>query len=283
MELSVIIVNYNAAQFIASCLTSIQTYIKDVEHEVCVVDNASTDGGLLLIKKMFPYVKLQENQRNLGFAAAVNQGLKKVVGKYTLWLNPDSELLNNGIVDLVQYLTINPDVGILGPLIVDPDGAAQLSCRSFPSYQTALFNRYSLLTKCFPQNKYSKKYLNIGLDRTKITEVDWVSGSCLLHRREVVDDIGLLDERFFMYCEDVDFCLRARQRGWSVRYHPGLRILHHIAGSSRQVQLRMVVERHRSMWRYYTKHFPRHILKDSLVAMGVSARCGLLLFRDSFH
>ena len=281
MDLSVIIVNYNSAQFIVRCLTSIEVYMKDVEHEVCVVDNASTDGSLSLVEEEFPYVKIQANHRNLGFAAAVNQGLEKSMGKYILWLNPDSELLNNGIVDLLQYLSINADVGILGPLIVDPDGHTQLSCRSFPSYETAFFNRYSLLTRWFPRNRYTKRYLLTDWDHNSIHEVDWVSGSCLLHRKEVVRDIGGLDERFFMYNEDVDFCLRAKKAGWKVYYHPSMQVSHHIGGSSRQKPVRMVIERHRSIWRYYGKHFRRNPIKDAAIGAAICGRCALELVRSS--
>ena len=130
-------------------------------------------------------------------------------------------------------------------------------------------------------NRYSRLYLYTDWGHTNLQEVDWVSGACLLHRREVVTDIGPLDERFFMYCEDVDFCLRARRRGWAVRYHPGARVLHHIAGSSRLRPFRMVVERHRSMWRYYAKHFQRNALKDLAVGAGIWGRCAGMMAREA--
>jgi GT2 family glycosyltransferase len=279
MKLSVIIVNYNAGVFIRQCLESVEAFLGNVRHEVCVVDNASTDGSSTLVAEEFPRIRLIANKWNHGFAAALNQGLRQTHGEYVLWLNPDSRLLNEGMPGLLHYLDNNPRVGIVGPLVLDLDGGVQLSCRSFPSYRTYFFQRHAVLTRCFPNNRFSSEYLCKALDRTKISDVDWVSGACLLHRRELIEDIGSLDERFFMYCEDVDFCLRARQRGWIVRYYPGFQVLHHIGGSSRTVAVRMVVERHRSIWRYYAKHFPRNRVKDILIGAGIWGRCGWLLMR----
>jgi len=282
MDLSILIVNYNAAPFLQRCLASIEERLAGIAHEVCVVDNASTDGSRVLIASQFPHVQLIANDRNLGFAAGVNRGLEKTHGRYVLWLNPDAEILNGGMVELLRYLHDEPEVGIMGPQVLDPDGSIQLSCRSFPSYRTALFHRYSLLTRWLPDNRYSRRYLQTDWDHSAIREVDWVSGACLLHRRDILDNIGGLDERFFMYCEDVDFCLQARRAGWKVQYHPGLRVLHHIAGSSRSSSSLMVVERHRSMWRYYAKHFRRNPLKDAAVGAGIWGRCGWLMVREAF-
>lgn len=283
MELSVIVVNYNATAFLARCLGSIEAFLAGVEHEVCVVDNASTDGSVALIESRFPQVQLIGNDRNVGFAAALNIGFWKTCGRYVLWLNPDAELLDTGMEEVLRYLNGEPKVGIVGPQILDPDGTIQLSCRSFPSYRTALFHRYSVLTRWFPANRYSRQYLHSDSDHAAIREVDWVSGACLLHRREVLDGIRGLDERFFMYCEDVDFCLRARRRGWVVHYHPGARVLHRIAGSSRNLPRRMVFERHRSMWRYYAKHFRRNAMKDVAVGLAIWGRCAWMMVREAFR
>jgi N-acetylglucosaminyl-diphospho-decaprenol L-rhamnosyltransferase len=282
MELSVIVVSFNSAAFIERCLASVATFLGGVNHEVCVVDNASSDGSASLVREHFPRVRVIANPQNLGFAAGVNRGLGATQGRYVLWLNPDAELLDAGAGDLIGFLEKHPTVGILGPQLVDPSGEVQLSCRAFPSYRTALFHRHSLLTRWFPENPGSREYLLSDWDHRTAREVDWVSGACLLHHRRLLDEIGPLDERFFMYCEDVDFCLRARQAGWSVRYHPGARVLHHVGGSSRAGALRMVVARHRSMWRYYVKHFRRHPLKDAAVAAAVWSRCGLLVARAAW-
>jgi GT2 family glycosyltransferase len=204
-------------------------------------------------------------------------GLKATAGSYVLWLNPDAEILNGGIGALLSYMEGEPQVGIVGPQIVNTDRSIQLSCRSFPSYDAALFNRHSLLTRWFPQNRYTRKYLHTDWDHMALRVVGWVSGACLLHRREVADRIGGLDERFFLYMEDIDFCLRASQAGWKVVYHPGMLARHHIGGSSRQVPITKSVELHRSIWRYYTKHFPRSPFRDALGGAVIWGRCAMMM------
>src|SRR6266446_3817932 len=247
MDLSVIIVSFNSAGFIERCLASVDTCLRGVMHEICVVDNASSDQSLELARRAAPEAKMIVSRENLGFAAGVNRGIAATTGRYVLWLNPDAELLDGGAGELIEYCDRHPGVGILGPQLVDPSGRVQLSCRSFPSYRTALFHRYSLLTRTFPNNPGSRDYLMSDWDHRTVREVDW--------------------------------CLRARQAGRSVRYHPGMRVLHHIGGSGGPAMPRMVVARHRSVWRYYAKHFRRHPLKDAVVAAAVWARCGVAVAR----
>src|SRR6266481_5287462 len=216
MDLSVIIVSFNSAGLIERCLASVDTCLRGVTHEICVVDNASSDQPLDLARRGAPGARIIASRENLGFAAGVNRGIAATTGRYVLWLNPDAELLDGGAGELIEYCDRHPGVGILGPQLVDPSGRVQLSCRSFPSYRTALFHRYSLLTRTFPNNPGSRDYLMSDWDHRTVREVDWVSGACLLHRRSVLDDIGGLDERFFMYCEDVDFCLLASLPLWAL-------------------------------------------------------------------
>lgn len=280
MQISVIIVNYNAGQYIVHCLASLEAQLTGIDYEICVVDNASTDGSVGLVEQQFPRVQIVLNEYNAGFSAGINAGLRRTTGEYVIWVNPDSLFLNNGVEAMLRFMRTYPEAGVLGPQIINNNGSIQLSCRSFPSYHTALFNRYSLLTQLFPHNRYSNQYLQTGWDHASPREVDWVSGACLLHRREVVEQLGGLDERFFMYSEDVDFCLRARQHDWKIYYVPALKVLHHIGGSSRQIPYRMVVERHRSMWLYYAKHFSRNPLKDIAVGAGIWGRCGVMLMRE---
>ena len=279
MDISVIIVSYNSSPYLVRCLRSIESRFAGVTYEVCVVDNASKDRTRKILRDQFPRVQLIVNERNLGFAAGVNQGLERTHGPYVLWLNPDAEILSDGMKELFQYMEREPKVGIIGAQILDPDGGIQWSCRSFPSYRTVLCHRYSLLTRWLPQNRFTRDYLHADWDHGEIREVDWVSGACLFHRRAVLRDIGGLDDRFFMYCEDVDFCLRAKQGGWSTHYHPAARVLHRIGRSTRQLHRRMILERHRSMWRYYAKHFRRNPVKDLLVATALGARCGFIMLR----
>jgi N-acetylglucosaminyl-diphospho-decaprenol L-rhamnosyltransferase len=272
--LSVIIVNFNSGGLLVRCLDSLCQNLAMVDHEVCIVDNASTDGSAEEAAR-FSDVVLVQLPTNGGFSHGVNVGLARTRGEVVMWLNPDTELLDPGIGELVSRLDRDPRVGILGPQIVSPDGGVQLSCRSWPTYKTALFNRYSLLTRLFPDNPHSREYLELNWDHASAKEVDWVSGCCLVHRRRVAEEIGGLDEAFFMYCEDVDFCRRARSAGWLTLYEPAMRVLHHIAGSTRSERRRMIIERHRSMWRYYRKHFEDGVPRSVAVRAGIGGRATL--------
>lgn len=277
MTLSVIIVSYESAAFLGACLDSLDRHLADLDVEICVVDNASADESRTIAARHHPRVHVVANERNLGFAAAVNQGLAATTGRYVLWLNPDAVLLDDGARDLVTYLDAHPVVGIVGPKILDPDGRLQRSARAFPSYDWAIGHRHSLLSRLFPANPFSRRYLRSDLDPSAIQDIDWVSGASLVHRRDVSEQLGGLDERFFMYCEDVDFCLRARQRGWTARYHPALTVAHQVAGSTRRRPASMLVERHRSLWRYYQKHFTRHPLVDLVAWSAIWSRCGFVV------
>jgi N-acetylglucosaminyl-diphospho-decaprenol L-rhamnosyltransferase len=282
MDISIVIVNYNAAAFLKRAIDSIEHHLKNIPHEICIVDNASTDESSELWPK-FPNVRVICNEKNLGFATAVNQGLKVSSGSFILWLNPDTQLLDDGLEEILRYMKDHPEVGIIGPRILNDDGSIQLSCRSFPSYQAGLFNRYSLLTRWFPNNSFSRKYLKSDWDHNAITDVDWVSGACLLQRRELLERPGLLDENFFMYCEDVDYCLRAKQQGWKVQFHPGASVMHQIAASSKQLPNKTILERHKSIWHYYRKHFKRNIAKDLAIGAGIASRCAILLLLNQFN
>ena len=282
-ELSIVIATYNSRQHLGTCLQSIAEHLAGVDYEVCVVDNASTDGTAAIAAAAGERVRVISNDRNLGFSAAVNAGLRSTSGPVVMWLNPDTKVVGGDARALLQHFEDEPSVGIIGPKVLNGDGTIQFSCRSFPTYHTAIFNRYSLLTKLFPKNRFSSRYLYSEWDHQTLRDVEWVSGACLLHRRSLIDTIGELDERFFMYIEDIDFCLRATRSGWTVRYHPGLSVLHHIAGSSRQVPFRMVVELHKSIWRYYTKHFRRNPLKDAIAGAVVWGRCAGMLARAALR
>src|ERR1044072_1674876 len=283
MQLSIIIVTYNSARHLPACLESIGEHLKGVEYEVCVVDNASDDGTLALAEAAGGRTRVVSNTRNLGFSAAVNIGPRNTSGRYVMGLNPDTRIVGGDVNELLRYCEEEPKVGIIGPQVLNSDGSIQLSCRSFPSYSTAFFNRYSLLTSLFPKNRYSRRYLHTDWDHQAIREVDWVSGACLLHRRALLDEVGELDELVFMYIEDIDFCLRANQAGWQVHYHPGLRVLHHIAGSSRQVPFSMIVELHKSIWRYYAKHVRRTPLKGAAAGVVIWGRCAGMLARSGLR
>jgi N-acetylglucosaminyl-diphospho-decaprenol L-rhamnosyltransferase len=279
-DLSIIIVNFNAADELRGCLASIARHLAAIDHEVCVVDNASSDNSVDVVRQEFPDAHLIANRENRGFAVAVNQGIARTTGHVVLWLNPDCVLLDEGLLSIVRYFGEHPDVGVVGIQLLDPDGAIQISGRAFPSYDWALGHRHSVLTRWFPNNPYSRRYLQTDLDRQQIADVDWVSGACLLHPRRLMGAVGLLDEQFFMYCEDVDFCRRVKAAGLRVQYHPGARVMHHVGASARHARRRVLIARHRSLWRYYRKHFRRDPMRDAAAATAIWTRCGAMLLRN---
>ncbi|HUR81197.1 MAG TPA: glycosyltransferase family 2 protein [Thermoanaerobaculia bacterium] len=272
MSVSIIVVNFNTRELLAACLQSLAEHVR-VEHDVVVIDNASADGSADMVRTRFPHVRVIAMETNRGFAASVNEGIRATSGQYVCWLNPDARLLNDGLPEVIAYLDEHPEAGVVGPQVVNPDGSMQHSSRMFPTVSAAFFNRNSLMTRFFPENRFSRRYLGMDRDRETVHQTDWVSGACLIHRRE----LGELDERFFLYMEDIDFCLRATRAGWKVMYHPALRVMHHIGGSSRHMPVRRVVAMHRSIWRYYAKHFRRNPLFDAVGALVIGARCAVMI------
>jgi GT2 family glycosyltransferase len=271
-KLSIVIVNYNVKNLLQKCLESIFKYQKDIEFEVTVVDNNSKDHSRKMLKRDFPQVKLIENKRNLGFSRACNQGIKQSQGRYVLLLNPDTELTSGGIKKMMDFMDSKPEAGICGPKMTDRRGNLQFSCRSFPSYLTAISSSQSILNRIFPENFLSQKYLLKEKNHSQIMEVDWVSGSCLLIKREVFEKVGLLDERFYMYVEDVDLCYRAKKTGFSVFYFPPVLVIHHIGKSTQKKKFNMLLEHHRGMYYFYKKHYNPNAFLKGIVFLSIWIR-----------
>jgi GT2 family glycosyltransferase len=276
MDLSIIIVSYNGREHLRKCLQSLAAHGPGGEHEVIVVD-ASQDGSPEMAAAEFPQARLLPLAKNIGFAAGANRGIKEAGGEAIVLLNPDSEIKDDVFGPMLAYLRDNPDIGILAPKLLDEDGSLQLSCRRFPTFSAALFNRYSLLTRLLPRNRFSARYLLTDWDHSAIEAVDWVSGACLMARRSLFEEIGPLDEGYFMYIEDVDLCQRTHRAGYKVVYFPEAAVTHHIGRSSQTLPSRSIVERHRSMWHYYKKYLRRGWLLDLVVGGGIALRCVYLL------
>jgi hypothetical protein len=236
--LSIVIVTYNSRDLVDQCLKSVaeQTH---VDHEVIVVDNASADGTPSLIAERYPNVRLAANPANLGFSAASNQGLKLASGRYRVLLNPDTLLLDRTLDRMAEYLEAHPEVGVIGAKMVEAAGGLRRYETWYPSLLTYVAN--SIL-------------LRIWGDQGS-HEVEFVSGSCLMIRQETMQQIGLLDENFFMYAEDVDWCLRAKRAGWKV-YHCAEALVFHLAGGSsgRDVAARVVNIRQAKLY-FFKKHY----------------------------
>jgi GT2 family glycosyltransferase len=257
------------------------TGFDDIRLEVVVIDNASPDEGARIVECEFPQVKLVRSGKNLGFPGGNNLGYRHSTGRYFMLLNSDTVIPKGSLTALVRFADAHPEAGLIGPRVLNPDGSLQMSCRRFPTIGAGLF-RNTPLGRLFPKNRYTREYLMSDFSHDEVREVDWLSGCALLARREMIEQIGLLDESFFMYCEDVDWAYRAHQAGWKVLYFPGATIVHEIGRSTDKAVRRMIVQFHLSMYRFFRKHYAStaNPLTRAFVAGGLVARAGLLLARN---
>lgn len=282
LDLSVVIVTYNSAGHIAACLTSLLPALEGIAAEIIVADNQSLDGTPALVRGKFPSVRVIETGANVGFAGGVNAGLAAAAGRYVAWINPDTVVESGRFADVVSWFDAHSGVGIAGLKLIDEHGRAEPSHRGFPGFHSALGHRYSLLTRVWPGNPFSRRYLRTDVSSEGESRADWVSGAALVHRADLARTLGGLDTRFFMYCEDVDFCYRATLAGHEVRYLPLVTLQHEIGGSSRRSKRAMIRARHDSLWTYYKKHFARNPVKDALAYTGIVTRRQWLLMADFF-
>lgn len=283
VRLSTIIVNWNTLELLRACLRSLQQFPPTDTHEVIVVDNASSDGSAAMVHAEFRGVRLLALDENLGFSRGNNAGIAIARGEYIFLLNSDTEVRENALQRMIDYMDAHPDVAATGAKLVSPDGSIQESCRAFPSHRTALFNRKSLLTRLFPGNRYSRQYLLTDEERLQTREVDWVMGAALMTRRSVVEEVGALDPNFFMYAEDVDWCYRMHEAGGKIVYLPDAAIMHHYEKSARKAPFRMNFQRHKSMWLFYKKHYRGGFLLDVVTLAGIGARMAVIALTDVFR
>ncbi len=235
LDLSLIIVSYNVRDLLIACLESIQAALASsrLRYEIIVVDNASNDGSPASIRQLFPGVRLIENTENLGFAAANNRGLRDAGGDVMVLLNPDTTIPSGTLEALFDYLNEHPDTGIVGPRLIYPDGSTQPSRRRFPTVLTGLLES-TIVQDYWPENPAARRYYLADRPDNLTQDVDWLVGAFLMARREVFEQAGLLDEAFFMYSEEVEWCHRVRKAGWRIVYLPEVTIVHHEGASSRQ-------------------------------------------------
>ncbi len=268
IAISIVIVTYNSRAVVGRCLDSLREH---TTHEVVVVDNASPDGTADMIDRDYRWVRTIRRGKNGGLSAAINDGVKAATGTHIMQLNPDVRVESDVFTPLAQCLAEHADVGVVAPKLLNDDGSLQLSCRAFPGYSTALFNRYSAFTKLLPGNRYSRDYLMADFDHASQRDVDWVSGAALMFPRTIFDAVGGWDAGYFMFNEDVDFCHRVHDAGYRVVYYPTVAVYHSI-GASQSTSTRLIIERHRSMWRYYRKHLRGNAARNAITAAGITAR-----------
>jgi hypothetical protein len=251
---SVIIVTYNVKNYLNPALRSVETALLEIPHEIYVVDNASTDGSAPMVLEQFPSVKLIELPENIGFARANNIALKQAQGKYISLLNPDTLVQQSTFPILLEAFEKYPEAGMVGCKILNEDGSLQLSCRrSIPTPWVA-FTRLSGLSKLFSKSQLFARYHLTYLNPDETAEVEAISGSFMTIRREILDTAGYLDERFFMYGEDLDWCLRIRQAGWKILYYPKTNIIHYKGKSIIPYQWRHIKHFYEAMILFAEKH-----------------------------
>jgi GT2 family glycosyltransferase len=260
VDVSIVIVNWNVRDLLRRCLHSITQYPAS-SIEVIVVDNASTDGSVDVVRAEFPAVRLVGNSENRGFPGAINQGISLARGRYVLLLNPDAELVGDALGTMVAFADEHLDVGVVGPQLLNPDDSVQSSRRRFPTLATAFFES-TWLQPYVPRRLLERYYVGDQPD-DRVQDVDWLMGAALMARREAIERVGPMDERFFMYSEELDWCRRFREAGWRVVYLPTAQILHHEGKSSEQVLPARHIHFQTSKVRYFRKYHG-HVAAEAL-------------------
>ena len=286
VDLSVVIVNWNVRELLGRCLRSILApgarvgkasetlAVQGAEGqgsavwrlavegapactiEVIVVDSASSDGSVEMVRRAFPEVGLYASEENLGYTGGNNLGIEASRGRYVLVLNPDTEVIGAALQAMVAYMEGHPEVGVLGPQLLWPDGTVQSSRRRFPTVGTALIES-TFLQKWFPRHPTLRRYRVLDRPDDAVSEVGWVSGACMVVRRAAFEEVGLLDDGYFMYSEEMDWQKRMRDAGWKVVYWPRAQVRHYEGKSSEQVVALRHIRFGRSKVRYFRKHHGR--------------------------
>ncbi len=284
MKLSVILVNYNVKYFLEQCLHSVIKAIKDIDAEVFVVDNNSVDGSLKMLEEKFPEVKLIRNKNNAGFSKANNQAIRKAGGEYILLLNPDTVVEDTTFTKIIAFMDNHPGAGGLGVKMVDGKGKFLAeSKRGLPTPAIAFYKIFGL-SKLFPKSKLFGKYHLTYLDKDKIHKIDILSGAFMFLRKSVLEGVGLLDESFFMYGEDIDMSYRIRKAGYDNYYFPETRIIHYKGESTKKSSINYVFVFYNAMIIFAKKHFSQKNARifSLLIKMAIYLRAGLALMNSFF-
>lgn len=264
--ISIIIINWNTQNILRECLNSIGTTCQGLEYEVIVVDNASGDGSVAMLRTDFPEVRLIENKTNVGFARANNQAMLSGLGEYFLLLNSDACLLPGALEKLYELGKTHPNAGIVGAMLVNPDSSFQASFSRFPTLW-----REVLILSGLGRVLYGRWFPSHGPEAEKGSQpADYVEGACMLVRRSAYQQAGGLDESFFMYAEEVDWCYRMKQRGWQVWYQPQARVLHYGGASSAGRRTQREGDLYWSRIHFFRKHYgdgPANCLKVLILGL----------------
>lgn len=285
-RLAVVILSYNRADLLADCLDSLYAAPTRCALSVWVVDNASSDGSAGLVRERYPRARLIVSPVNGGFSYGNNLALARILAEgsadYVLLLNNDTVVPPGALDGLVAYLEAHPEAGVVGPRLLLPDGSLDLACRrSFPTPEVS-FYRMAGLARLFPRSPRFARYNMTYLDPGQETEVDAVVGACMLLRASVIAEVGLLDEQFFMYGEDLDWCYRIKQYGWRVVYYPGVVVHHYKRASSTRRAMPSIRAFYEAMRIFHRKHYAATTAAplNALIELGITAKELLALGRN---
>lgn len=274
MDISYIIVSWNAKDFLLKCLSSIQNDARNFSSEIIVVDNASSDGSPEMVAAQFPEVRLIRNKENLGFAKANNIGIGESRGKYLALINSDVDVLRGCTSLMLDYIEKHDDIGMLGPQILNLDGSVQRSCMGFPTLWNS-FCRALALDDFFPKSRFFGSHLMTYWSHNETACVDILIGCFWLIRRQALERVGELDEKFFFYGEDWDWCKRFWAGGWKVVYFNEAKSIHYGGASSAKAPMKFVLELQRSKFRYWNKY---HRLPSRLAFLFITFFHNLIRF-----
>ncbi len=242
--LSIILVNYNGGDFIQKCLDSIEENLSEIRSETIVIDNHSTDGSAQIIQRRYPHIRLFRNSKNLGFAKANNQGIKASKGQFVLLINPDTYVCPNSLKTLLAEMKANSDIGAVGPALIDRKNGYQISFGKKVGF-------FSEAAKKLFLNRFFRWRLQ---KKPKRKDVQWLSAACLMTRKDVLERVGMFDENFFLYFEDIDLCMRIRKKGWRLAYLPDVKVFHTGGASTKSQKLSSRFEYRKSQLYFYWKH-----------------------------
>ncbi|MFE4712004.1 glycosyltransferase family 2 protein [Paenibacillus sp. NPDC056722] len=283
MDVSILIVNYNTCRLTMDCLRSVYDSETKFSYEIILIDNNSHDGSVEAISREFPNVTLIANEENTGFARANNQGMEIASGRFVLLLNSDTVVRKDTLETMITFMDSRPDVGASGCKIILPDGSLDKACkRGFPTPSASFYYAFGF-SKLFPNNPRFNGYQLGYLDPDKNYPVDCLVGAFMLLRRETIEHVGGLDEEFFMYGEDLDWCYRIKEAGWKIYYYSKTSIIHLKGGSARRRPFKIVYEFHRAMILFHRKHYRQQYnsMINGMVYAGVGLKFVLSLVRNA--
>jgi GT2 family glycosyltransferase len=283
LDVSIIIVSWNTKDFLKNCLKSVYEQTQDIEYEIIVVDNGSTDGSAAMVKTEFAQVILIENKENRGFAAANNQGINIARGRYVLLLNSDTVVLDNAVAKTVRFADSHLDAAVVACRVLNPDRTLQPTCFMFPSILNMLLST-TYLYKLFPKSKFFGRERMTWWDRRDEREVDVVTGCFMLVRHEAIKQVGMMDEQYFVYGEETDWCYLFKKAGWKVVFAPVGEVVHFGGQSTEKIRGEMLVQLRLSILKFMGKHrgWLTHKMACFLVASFFAVRVPIWLLISIF-